>query len=351
MSKGTLPWTVLSIFGARLRVDQRTLTVVPLLLVVVGALSFISLSYGDYRLSFPTLVKALFGYGDATSDMVIWEWRLPRILLAVCVGMALAVSGAILQGVTHNALADPGIIGINQGAAVAVVLGLVWFADLPITVLPWLAFLGGTVAALVIYLLAWKGGSSPIRLILVGIGFAAFALSLTTSMVVFGDVERVEQAFVWLAGSIYGRDWQAVYALAMWLLILLPVAFCLSPTLNVLLQGDATVLSLGVRVEVMRLVLIFISVALASAAVAVAGVFGFVGLVAPHLARQLVGSAYQGLIPTAALVGAGLLVAADLIGRSVIAPSQIPAGLVSAIIGAPYFFWQMRRHYRNEQLT
>lgn len=338
-------WSTLSVGNMRLRVDNRTRRVSIVLLCGLVFLVFLSLSYGDFSMNFTTVIKTLFGFGDNTQRMVVWDLRLPRVLIAAFVGMALGVSGALLQGLTRNPLADPGIIGINQGAAVAAVALFVGFDNVSIHWLPFAAFFGGAVAALIIYVCAWKNGSSPVRLVLVGIGFAAFASALTTIMVVFSDIDRVGQAYMWLSGSVYGRNWDNVWSIFAWLVVLLPFSYALALPMNALLQGDDTVKSVGVSIERMRLTLIFISVALAAAGVAAAGVFGFLGLVAPHIARMLVGSTYQGLIPVSALIGACIVVVSDLVGRSIIAPNQIPAGLITAILGAPYFFWHMRRHY------
>lgn len=342
-----LSWRVWRLGTASLRADKRMVAAVSALLTVLLTASLFSLSYGDVAMPITAVVKALFGAGDASQHMVVWQLRLPRVLVALLVGMALGVAGAMLQGLTRNPLADPGIIGINQGAAVTAVALLVWFDGIAMYWLPPAAFVGGAITAGLIYLLAWQGDSSPVRLVLVGVGCAALATALTTTMVVFSDIDRVGQAYMWLAGSIYGRNWDSVRMLAWWLAWLLPLAVIFAPKLDILMQGDDTATALGLRVEYARLGLMMLAVALAAAAVSAAGVFGFLGLIAPHIARRMVGATYMGLLPTAALVGAVILVGADLLGRSLIAPNQIPAGLVTAILGAPYFFWQMRHHYRT----
>ncbi len=338
-------WRVITFKQYSLRLDKRASGVCLILSGLLVTIVFISLSHGDYAMSITDVVKTLFGGGDATQKMVLWNLRLPRVIVGLLVGMAMSVAGAMLQGLTRNPLADPGIIGINQGAAVTAVAMLVWFDNVSIHWLPLAAFVGGTATAISIYLLAWKGGSSPIRLVLVGIGVAAFASALTTMMIVFSDIDRVGQAYMWLSGSVYGRNWDSVLSLFLWLLVLLPLAYGLAMTMNTMLQDDNSIRAMGVNIEQSRLLLLIISVALASASVSAAGVFSFLGLVAPHISRLLVGSTYQGLIPVSAMVGACIVVGADFIGRTVIAPSQIPAGLVTAMIGAPYFFWQMKRYY------
>lgn len=338
-------WRVWRFGVFQVSIDRRVGRVSLVLLVLLVVVSLLSLSYGDYAMSFADVFRTLTGGGSTEQQMVLWELRFPRVVIALLVGAALSVSGAMLQGLMRNPLADPGIIGINQGAAVAAVTVLVWFDHLSVAWLPPVAFGGGAVTALLIYLLAWKGGSSPVRLVLVGIGFASFASALTTVMMVFSDTYRVGQAYLWLSGSVYGRGWDSVLTLSTWLVVLLPLAYALALPMNAMLSDDSSATAVGLSVEKTRFLVMFISVGLASACVSTAGVFSFLGLFAPHISRWLVGPMYQGLLPVSALVGALMVVSADLIGRTIIAPNEIPAGLVTAMIGAPYFFWQMKKHY------
>ena len=328
------------------RLDRRALPVLLVLLFLLLAVAVLSVSYGEYRIAPLDVVRATLGLETGNEDhrLVVRLFRLPRIVLAALVGAALAVSGAILQGITYNPLADPGILGISSGAALAAVSLLIYFTAVPALLLPWAAFGGALLTAALIYLLAWRGGSSPLRLILIGIGFAAAAQALTTLLVVFGDINDVQRAFVWLSGSVYGRGWADVRVLALWLAVLLPVTFLSARQLNTLSLGDESATGLGVGLERTRAFLILLSVALAAGAVAAAGTVGFVGLVAPHITRRLVGPGHEGLLPASALTGALLVVTADLIGRTVIAPSQLPAGLVTAVIGAPYFMYLLWRY-------
>lgn len=332
-----------ALFGS----NRRAALVFAVLLVLTILLMIVSVGYGEYPIAPLDVVRAILGLETGNDDhqLVVRLFRLPRIVLAVLVGGALAVSGAILQGVTRNPLADPGILGVSSGAAVAAVALLVYFQDVPLGYLPFAALGGGVLTALLIYLFAWRGGSSPLRLILVGIGIGAIAGALTTLMVVFGNIYDVQQAYIWLSGSVYGRGWGHVRVMLLWLVVLLPLVLMGARGLNILSLGDEPARGLGVRLELARASLIFLSVALAAISVAVAGTIGFVGLVAPHIGRRLVGPEHEGLIPVAALLGGLMLLVADFLGRVVIAPSQLPAGLMTAIIGAPYFMyllWQQR---------
>jgi iron complex transport system permease protein len=294
------------------------------------------------------VVKTLLGFADSPDHIfVVNTLRLPRALAAMLVGMGLAVAGTILQGLTRNPLAAPGIIGINSGASLVAVALIVLFPNVSVGWLPVAAFLGGLGAAIAIYILAWNQGSSPVRLILVGIGLTALTGAFTSLMITFGNIYNVSQALVWLTGSVYGRSWEHLLPLLPWLAFFIPLAILLARELDTLNLGDNLARGLGSRVEWIRGLLLICTVALAGSAVATAGNIGFVGLMSPHLARQLVGPSHGGLIPVAALIGACMVELADLTGRLLFAPIEIPCGVITAIIGAPYFLWLLYRN-RNQ---
>jgi iron complex transport system permease protein len=342
----TKPWFVVRSNRFSLKVDRR----VPLVALVVAAFTLfvliLSISYGEYDISPKEVTQTLLGtlpqdHPDYDNfQLVVYTFRLPRILTAFLVGVALATSGAIMQGITRNPLAEPGILGVTAGAGVVAVTLIVWINNAPLRLLPWGALAGAVVTAFLIYGLAWKpGGSSPARLILIGVAVAAVLTSVTNFMLVFGEITDVQQAYFWLTGSVYGRNWSHVRILSGWLIILLPMALFSARQLNTLGLGDEVARGLGMAVEAQRRLLLLISVALAAVAVSTAGTIGFVGLVAPHMARRLVGPSHEGLIPASALLGGALLVLADLVGRWVIAPSELPIGIIVALIGAPYFLF------------
>lgn len=342
----TKPW--LSIRPRRLplsfRLDRRVPAVlVTLGLVALGAL-VLNVSQGEYPVPPLEVVKTILGF-PANPDyaFVVTTLRLPRALVALLVGMGLAVAGAILQGITRNPLVAPEIIGINSGAGLVAVTMIVLLPGVSVAWLPGVAFLGALTTAIAIYLLAWNGGSSPIRLILVGIGLTALNVALTNLMVTFGEINAVSQALVWLTGSVYGRSWEQLWALLPWLAVFLPLALVLARSLDTLSLGDGLAQGLGSRVEWTRGVLLLCAVALAGASVATAGVVGFVGLMAPHLGRQLVGPSHTGLLPVTALIGGCLVELADIVGRLVFAPIELPCGVVTAVVGAPYFLWLLYR--------
>lgn len=327
------------------RVDRR----LPTLLLALAVLSFVtivvSVQRGEYPITTLDVIKTLFGIDTGNPDhaFVIYTLRLPRTLVAFMVGMALAISGTIFQGLTRNPLADPSIIGIHSGANLAAVAVIVLLPSAPVYVLPIAAFAGALLVAMLIYRLAWNGGSSPTLLILLGIGLSGVADALTSLMITFGSIYDVSQALVWLAGSVYGRTWEQFFSFLPWVLFGIPIALSLSRHLNVLNLGDDMAKGLGSRVEWQRGLLILLAVALAGSAVATAGSITFVGLIAPHIGRQLIGANHQNLLPVTVLLGGLLVTLSDLLGRTLFAPIELPCGVVIAAIGAPFFLYLLIR--------
>jgi len=348
-SEATRTWLVARAGGLSVRLPRRVVPVAAVLLALLVLAAVLSTAQGEYRIAPFDVVKTVLGLdtGDPNHALVVRQFRLPRIVLAALVGGALGMSGAVLQGMTRNGLAEPGILGISQGAGLAAVAFLTLAPSAPGALLQWVALLGGLFTAAAVYLLAWKDGASPVRLILVGIGVSAVATALTTYLIVLGDITDVQRALLWLTGSVYGRDWEHVKSLAIWLLVLAPAALLGARALNVQALGEPAARSLGQRVNLVRTWLVVVAVALACGAVAVAGAIAFVGLVAPHAARRLVGPSHEALLPVSALLGALLLLVADLIGRTVIAPSQLPVGIVTAVVGAPYLIYLLLRERRS----
>ncbi|MFN6570076.1 iron ABC transporter permease [Dendronalium sp. ChiSLP03b] len=344
-----LDWLVIRFEAISFRLDRRVPLMLLCLAVVIVVAMVMNLGRGEYPISPFDIVKTVLGIDTGNPDhaFVISNLRLPRTLVAFMVGVALAISGTIFQGLTRNPLADPGIIGINTGASLAAVLVIILFPSAPIYTLPVSAFAGALLMAVLIYSLAWNNGSSPILFILMGVGLSAIASALTSLMITFGEISDVSNALVWLAGSVYGRTWEQVFSFLPWLLIFVPMALIQARHLNALNLGDDVAKGLGTRVEWERGLLVLVGVALAGAGVATAGMIGFVGLIAPHLGRQLVGTNHQGLILTSALLGGVIVVSADLLGRTLFAPIELPCGVVTATIGAPYFLFLLIRNRKK----
>ncbi|MEM9447870.1 MAG: iron ABC transporter permease [Cyanobacteria bacterium P01_E01_bin.6] len=339
--------TWLVIRSAQVPVSFRLNRRVPSLLMILGililAMMIASIGYGEYPIPPLDVVKTLLGLETSNADyaFIVNTLRFPRVLVALLVGMALAIAGTITQGILRNPLAAPGIIGINAGAALAAVTLIIVFPNVPISLLPLAAFAGGFTIFTLIYLSAWNGGSSPIRLVLIGIGFSLMTAAITNILTTFGNINSVSQALVWLAGSVYGRSWDEVNALLPWLFVFVPIVLIMARDLNVLNLGDEIARGVGTALEWRRGILLVSSVALAGASVATAGTIGFVGFIAPHIARRLVGPSHEGLLLTSALTGGLLVITADLIGRSLFAPIELPCGLITSAIGAPYFLYLM----------
>lgn len=325
--------------------DKKAIFVLIGLLLAAAAVFVISTGMGEMKISPLTVVKVFFGGGTEMDQLIIKSFRLPRIIIALTVGMGLAVAGGILQGMIRNPLASPDILGITGGASVAVVGFLAIFSDrsnaltVSIAWLPVAAFIGAAVAAILVYMLAWKNGVSPIRLVLIGIGLMALMKALTTLMMILGPIFQASQANIWITGTVYGSTWANVSIALPATLVLISLALVASRNLNIQELGDDVATGLGSHVQKQRFALLAISTGLIGTAVAFAGGIGFVGLMAPHMARRLVGSSFGALLPTAAVLGGILVMAADLIGRTMFSPLEIPAGVFTATIGAPYFIY------------
>ncbi|MBT2644983.1 iron ABC transporter permease [Bacillus sp. ISL-41] len=325
---------------------QRIIVATLSVLIVLTMIASLGLGYSS--VSYDRILPTIFGNGTFKEEFVLFKIRLPRIIVTLLAGMALAISGAILQGLTRNDLADPGIIGINSGAGLGIA---VFFLFFPIDaasfayILPLVAFAGALLTAVLIYLFSYKKGIGlqPVRLILVGIGFS---MALSGAMIVIiSAAERQKVDFIarWLAGNIWGTDWPFIWALLPWLLILIPFTLYKANRLNLLSLSDPVAIGVGLSIEKERVILLLTAVALAASAVSVTGGIAFIGLMAPHLAKAMIGPRNQLFLPIAVLIGGWLLLFADTIGRNVLEPEGIPAGIMTALIGAPYFVYLLLR--------
>lgn len=327
--------------------EKKSMIILPSLLLVSFILLILGLSVGSTMIYPWTIIEQILGTGDSDYTFIIETLRLPRMLLAFLVGAALAVSGLILQGIVRNPLASPDIIGITGGAKVAAVLFITYFSAVDIKWVPVVAILGAGIASFVIYILAWKKGVNPIRFVLIGIGIDAGMGALVIMMLVLGPYYSTSEAYIWLAGSIYGANWFDVFSMLPWLLIFIPIAILLSRRINLQELGDDLATGLGSRVELDRFILVSISVALAGSAVAFAGGIGFIGLIAPHIARKLVGRSFASLVSVAAIIGGLIVMSADVVARTVFLPLDLPAGVFVSGIGAPFFIFML---YQNRNV-
>lgn len=334
--------------GAERKKKTKAVVVLIALSLLIVTAFIVSMNTGFTKLSPFDVLRTLFGGGTPKQELILFEFRLPRIVIAILIGAGLALSGCILQGVSRNALADPGILGINAGAGLMVMLFVSFFPTTtaaPIFLLPLLALVGACLAAFLIYILSYKKGEGilPTRMLLTGIGVAA---GISAAMIVLTlrlSPEKYQFVATWLAGSIWGSNWKFVMALLPFIVVFVPLVLAKARVLNILNLGDQTASGLGASVERERIVLLAAAAILAGACVSVSGGIGFVGLIGPHLARRLVGPKHQFLLPASALVGSLLVLVADTLGRVILQPSEIPAGILVAILGAPYFLYLLSR--------
>jgi iron complex transport system permease protein len=367
--------------------DRSLLTVILGSIAITAVAGLVQVRYGSYDMTFPEAFWAVFnpnvvfnldvwahfilgGLFDpdallnparwdalivdselpemSTESLIVWNIRLPRVLVAVLVGANLAVSGAIFQAVTRNELASPFILGVSSGAGLMILLTLVVFSGIAVF-LPLIAAVGGALAFLLVYAIAWKNGTSPVRLVLAGVIVSTVFGSLQTALFFFAqDIGVVQSAIAWTTGSLTGTDWEQVRMALPWTVVALGLALVSSRQLNVLLLGEQTASSLGMSVEKVRFALSGVAVLAAAASIAVAGIVGFVGLIVPHMVRNLVGSDYKQLVIGCVFAGPALLVAADVgarLGLQFILGSaaQMPVGIVTGLVGGPYFLYLMRK--------
>jgi iron complex transport system permease protein len=326
------------------RILLRNAAIVVVFVLALTVALAVSMDSGYTRLLPTDILRILIGGGTRQENLILFDFRLPRIVISSLVGMGLACSGCVIQGISRNGLADPGILGINAGAGLMVILYTLLFGAstfLALFTLPFLALVGAGFTAIIIYIVAFKRGEgvAPLRLIISGLAMQAGLSALTTLLVVRLDETQYEFVATWQAGSIWGSNWKFVLTLLPWLVVLIPYLIRKVRVLDILSMGDDTAQGLGIRVESERRGLLAAAVALAASCVTVSGSISFVGLIAPHLARRLVGPRHAILLPTCALAGAVLLTIADTIARVAFQPNEIPTGIVVAVIGAPYFLY------------
>ncbi|MBR2773706.1 MAG: iron ABC transporter permease [Selenomonadaceae bacterium] len=299
---------------------------------------FLSLINGSVDIS---PAQVLFGVEDETKRQILENIRLPRTIVAVLVGVNLSLSGAILQAVMKNPLADPHIIGISSGAGLFGIFVMMVADDAGALMTP-AAFVGAMLAASLIYLLAWKDGIRPIRVILAGVAVSAFLGAGISALLIFYS-DKVHGALLWMVGGLSARSWQHVEILLPYSIAGTIATFLAARHLNVLQLGDEVATGLGLRVNLVRTILTAIAALLAASAVCVVGLLGFVGLIVPHTARLILGSDYRLLLPGAALLGAAVVTISDTFARTIFAPTELPVGILMAMLGAPFFLYLLRR--------
>jgi iron complex transport system permease protein len=340
MQNNGLPW-LQRWTGSREKHGWRVIFLLLFLLLDIGGI-IISLAKGAMIIAPGDIISILSsGSIEDAKSQVVWNIRLPRTLVGALVGVNLALAGGILQGVMKNPLADPHIIGISAGAGLAGVSVLILFPHLEYLVVP-AAFLGAMSAAILIYILAWKGGIKPMRIVLAGVAVSAFLGAGISGLLVFYS-DRVHGALMWMVGGLSARSWPHFAIIAPYSLLAGCLALLGARRLNILALGDDMARGLGLNVEITRLLLTAVAALLAASAVSVVGLLGFVGLIVPHTARLLIGSDFRYLLPASALLGAAVVTLSDTLARTLFAPVEIPVGIIMAFLGAPFFLYLLRR--------
>ncbi|QGU94387.1 iron chelate uptake ABC transporter family permease subunit [Clostridium bovifaecis] len=326
--------------------ERKSLITFIILLILAVASVLLSLSIGKTNFSIIEVIKTLLGMGSKYDELMIKHFRLPRALAGLLVGTSLALSGTILQGIAKNPLASPNLIGVVDGGSVGALIFLTIFLsprDNSLTVsiffMPIFALITAFLVAFLVYVTAFKNGVNSLRLILVGIAFSGIAKALTTLLIINGPLIFIAEANTWITGTVYGTNWAQVKLLALWFLIFLVITLLYIRDLNVQNLDDHLAIGLGTKLERKRLIMILLSAALASGAVAVGGGISFVGLIAPHIARQLTNSSFENVIPLSILIGGIMVVLADIIARTMFYPLDLPVGIFTASIGAPFFIF------------
>ena len=329
--------------GVRRRAVARSTSVALVLSGVLFVVFCVSISVGDFPIPLSDVVPAIFGAGSEDAEFIVRTLRLPRALTGMLVGASFGVSGAIFQSLARNPLASPDIIGIDAGASAAAVSCIV-VLHVSAGVTAFGALGGALVTAFAIYLLSWRNGVSTYRLVLIGIGVAAFLASITQYLLTRAEIFEAQRAVVWLTGSLNGRGWEHVRTIGFADLVLLPFVIALVGPLRILQLGDDAARGLGVAVERSRLLLVLVGVALAALATAAAGPIIFVAFVAPPIARRLTRAPLA--VGCSALVGALVVLVSDLVARRAFAPTELPVGVVTGVVGAPYLLWLLARANR-----
>ncbi|MGG3125101.1 iron chelate uptake ABC transporter family permease subunit [Priestia megaterium] len=319
--------------------------IISILLLMLVIIALISLGIGAAYISTSEIFYNLVGTSQ-DNNFILFNYRIPRMLIGIVIGASLAVAGAILQGILKNPLASPDVVGITKGSGLFAVAILIIFPGASMFMLPLSAFLGAAVIAIVLILFSYTQGAKTHTLALIGVALGAICQAgIQYFMIKFPD--NVNTTLLWLTGSLWGRDWDEMWFLIP-CIVLVPFIIIFTSKLDILNLGDEIAVGLGEKIKYVRYILLSIAVILTGSSVAVVGSIGFIGLIAPHVGRRLVGSRSKFLLPVSAIIGALFLLIADSLGRGIAPPIEIPAGIITAIIGAPYFLYLLRREQKNK---
>ena len=317
--------------------------------ILVFLLVMASIKFGYTKITWKMIIAAYTNFDGSNEHIIIQQARMPRALIALVVGASLAISGTLIQGLTRNPLASPGILGINAGAGFMIVLAVSFFNISSLTYFTWLAFFGALLVSGIVFLIGSIGsnGLTPIKLTLAGASMAALLSSLTQGMLAINE-KALDEVLFWLAGSVQGRKLEILFAVLPYISVGFILALLIASKMNVLTMGEDIAKGLGQRTILIKVTAIIVIVILSGGSVAIAGPIGFIGIVIPHVAKWLVGLDYRWIIPYSALLGSMLLLLADIGARYIIMPNEVPVGVMTALIGTPFFIYIARRRLGHE---
>lgn len=318
-------------------------------LILIILFGFASVLFGLTDISWDMVVKTYTQFDGSHEQLIIQTARVPRAIIAIVVGASLAISGALMQALTRNPLASPDIFGLNAGASFFIVAAVSFFSLSSLNLFSWIAFLGAGVAALAIYIMgaAGRNGLTPMKMTLAGASIAALFSSLTKGILSI-DEKGLEEVLFWLAGSVEGRKLEILMPVLPFIAVAWVASIVISKHVNTLLMGDDVAKGLGQRVVLVKACTWLIVVLLAGSSVAIAGPIGFIGIVVPHLVRALIGTDHRWVIPLCGIMGAILLLMADIGARFIIMPKEVPVGVMTALIGTPFFIYIARKGFNQK---
>lgn len=324
---------------------SRKINIIIFLSLILCMVSVLSITIGSADLTVKEVVLALMKSGNEANIGIVNDIRLPRAILAIFVGASLSISGALLQAVMKNPLADPGITGVSSGASLVAIIIMLYFPN-SYGLVPIGAFVGGIVTCMVIYLLSWKDGLSPMRIILAGVAINAI-LGGATSLISIMNSESIQGVLLWLNGSLALRGWNELKFFVPYSIIGIILSMFTCKSCNILGLGDDAATNLGTNVNKARIIISLIAVFLAAISTAAVGIIGFVGLVVPHISRMVIGSDYKFLLPMSMVLGSITLLLADTLARTIASPIELPVGIIMAVLGGPFFLYLLRRSSKN----
>lgn len=321
--------------------NKLKLLIILISLVLLGVLIIVTIGIGSVSISVKEIIDTFLGHGNEINESIIMDMRLPRIIIAVFVGAGLSISGALLQSIMNNPLADPGITGVSSGASLLAITVMLYFPNLH-GILPLMAFLGAILACMMVFILSWDKGLNPMRVILSGVAVNAVFVGATSLLSILNS-DKIQGILLWINGSIAYKGWTEVKYLVPYSIIGIILSLLCAKGANLLALGDDVATNLGVNVTKTRFLVALVAVFLAGVSTSVVGIIGFIGLIVPHICRLILGYDYKYLIPMSAIMGGILLLLADTLARFVARPVELPVGILMAMLGGPFFLFLLRR--------